>query len=68
MAGHNQNKFIKDKPCLRKLIVFYDELTGSACKGRAVDNNYLDFFRASEKVSHGIPVANLIELTGWVEN
>lgn len=68
MAGHNQNEFIKDKPCLTNLIVFYDELTGSAGKGRAVDINYLDFFRASVKVSHGIPVANLTELTGWVEN
>lgn len=42
---------MKGKSCLTNLIAFYDKMSSSVGRGRAIDTVYLDF-KAFDTVSH----------------
>ena len=59
---------------MTSLINFYDEMTGLADEGRAVDIVYLDFSKAFDTVSHKILIDRLLmyrldeQTVRWIEN
>ncbi|CAM4576771.1 unnamed protein product, partial [Caretta caretta] len=59
VTRNSQHGFTKGKSCLTNLIAFYDEITGSADKGKAVDVLFLDFSTAFDMVSHSILATKL---------
>jgi len=69
-----QHGFMKGKPCLTKLISFYDQVTCLVDEGKAVDVIYLDFSKAFDTVPHGILLEKLAAhgLDGcslrWIKN
>ncbi|PKU46211.1 rna-directed dna polymerase from mobile element jockey-like [Limosa lapponica baueri] len=70
----SQHGFMKSRSCLTNLISFYDKVTCSVDKGKAVDAVYLDFSKAFDMVSHRIlleklPAQGLNRSTlCWVKN
>ncbi|KAK4829103.1 hypothetical protein QYF61_002141 [Mycteria americana] len=70
----SQHEFTKGKAHLTNLINYYDEMSGPANEGKAVDIIYLDFSKIFDTVFHKILIDNVFkygldeQTVRWTEN
>ena len=74
LISDRQHGFVRGRSCLTNLAEFFEEVTKTIDKGRAVDVVYMDFSKAFDKVPHGRLVKKVKahgiqgEVARWVEN
>ena len=53
---NSQHEFMKVKSRLTNLKTFWDKMASLMNEGRALDVVYLEFSKASDTISHSIPI------------
>ena len=68
MIGNGQHQLTEGKSCLINLTAFYNDMTYTVGKGRAVDVSHLKFIKCFDMVFHSILTATVMtdRLEKWI--